>query len=167
MDGFRKRFYTPRAFARDLREVLAHMPSFRETARSERVSRSFAEKIMLAVTQVNGCRYCAYGHTRAALAAGVDTEEIAQIMAGDVDGFAQEEAVALAFAQHWAETGGHPDPDAERRFRTYYGPQVSEDILNWMRMIQMGNLMGNTFDALLYRLGIRGRQARQEAEPST
>jgi hypothetical protein len=31
----------------------------------------------------------------------------------------------------------------------------------------MGNLMGNTFDALLYRLGIRGRQARQEAKPST
>ena len=167
MDGFKKRFYTPRAFVRDLREVLAHMPSFRETARSARVSRSFAEKIMLAVTQVNGCRYCAYGHTRAALAAGVNAEEIAQILAGDLEGFAQEEAVALAFAQHWAETGGHTDPDAEGRFRAYYGPQVSEDILNWMRMIQMGNLMGNTFDALLYRLGIRRRPATQEAEPST
>lgn len=167
MDGFRKRFYTPRAFVRDLREVLAHLPSFRGTARSGRVSRSFAEKIMLAVTQVNGCRYCAYGHTRAALAAGVDAEEIAQILAGEVEGFAQEEVVALAFAQHWAEMGGHPDPDAERRFRTYYGPEVSEDILNWMRMIEMGNLMGNTFDALLYRLGIHRRQARQEGDPST
>ncbi len=167
MDGFRKRFYTPRAFVRDLGEVLAHLPSFRETARSERVSRSFAEKIMLAVTQVNGCRYCAYGHTRAALAAGVDAEEIAQILAGDLEGFTQEEAVALAFAQHWAEMGGQPDPDVERRFRAYYGPDVGEDILNWMRMIQMGNLMGNTFDALLYHLGIRRRPVRQEAEPST
>jgi AhpD family alkylhydroperoxidase len=161
VNGFGKRFYTPRAFVRDLRDVLAHMPSFRETARSERVSRSFAEKIMLAVTQVNGCRYCAYGHTRAALAAGVDAGEIARILAGELEGLAEEEAVALAFAQHWAETGGHPDPEAERRFRETYGPQVSTDILNWMRMIQMGNLMGNTFDALLYRLGLRRHHARQ------
>jgi AhpD family alkylhydroperoxidase len=162
MQGFGKRFYTPRAFARDLRNVFAHMSSFRETARSERVSRRFAEKIMLAVTQVNGCRYCAYGHTRAALREGVDAAEIAQIMSGELGGLAEEEAVALAFAQHWAETGGHPDPDAERRFREYYGPQVSTDILNWMRMIQMGNLMGNTFDALLYRLGFRRRRDGQQ-----
>ena len=162
MEGFRKRFYTPRAFVRDLREVLAHLSSFRETARSGRVPRSFAEKIMLAVTHVNGCRYCAYGHARMALRSGVTPQEISQILAGDLGGFAEEEAVALAFAQHWAETEGYPDPDAERRFRAYYGPQVSADILNWMRMIQMGNLMGNTFDALLYRLGIHRHQARQE-----
>ena len=166
MNGFRKRTYTPRTFVHDLRNVLAHLPSFRETARSGRVSRSFAEKIMLAVTQVNGCRYCAYGHTRTALRSGVAPEVIAQILAGDLEGLAEEEAVALAFAQHWAETEGHPDPDAERRFRAYYGPQVSTDILNWMRMIQMGNLMGNTFDALLYRLGIHGHPARQEEEVS-
>jgi hypothetical protein len=36
--------------------------------------------------------------------------------------------------------------------------------LNWMRMIQMGNLVGNTFDALLYRLGIRRRGAGQKGE---
>jgi AhpD family alkylhydroperoxidase len=165
MQGFGKRFYTPRTFARDLRDVFAHMSSFRETARSERVSRGFAEKIMLAVTQVNGCRYCAYGHTRAALREGVDAGEIARIMSGELEGLAEEEAVALAFAQHWTESGGHPDPDAERRFREYYGPQVSTDILNWMRMIQMGNLMGNTFDALLYRLGLR--RAGQAGERST
>jgi AhpD family alkylhydroperoxidase len=155
MEGFRKRFYTPRAFARDMREVMAHMPSFRDTARSGRVSRAFAEKIMLAVTQVNGCRYCAYGHSRTALREGVAPSEIALILAGELDGLAEEEAVALAFAQHWAETGGRPDPEAERRFREYYGPQISADIMNWMRMIRMGNLLGNTFDALLWRLGIR------------
>jgi hypothetical protein len=134
VNGFGKRFYTPRAFARDLREVLVHLPSFRETARSDRVPRSFAERVMLA--------------------------EIAQILAGELGDLAEEEAVALAFAQHWAETAGHPDPDAERSFREHYGPQVSTDILNWIRMIQMGNLMGNTFDALLYSLGIRRRHVK-------
>jgi AhpD family alkylhydroperoxidase len=134
------------------------MPAFRDTARSGRVSRAFAEKIMLAVTQVNGCRYCAYGHSRMALREGVAPEEIEKILAAELGNFPEEEAVALAFAQHWAETEGQPDPEAERRFREYYGPTISDDILHWMRMINMGNLMGNTLDAILYRLGL-GRSA--------
>jgi AhpD family alkylhydroperoxidase len=154
MNGFKKRFYTPRTFCRDLRAVLAGLPTFRDTARSGRVSRAFAEKVMLAVTQVTGCRYCAYGHTRMALKEGVAPEEIERIMAAELGDFPEEEAVALAFAQHWAETAGKTDPEAERRFLEYYGPVVSSDILNWMRMIHMGNLMGNTLDAVLYRLGL-------------
>lgn len=156
MNGFKKRFYTPRTFLHDLRAVLAGLPSFKDTVRSGRVSRAFAEKIMLAVTRVNGCRYCAYGHTRMALKEGVSPEEIASIMAAELGGFSEEEAVALAFAQHWAETTGRTDPEAERRFREYYGPVVSGDILNWMRMIQIGNLMGNTLDAVRCRLGLGG-----------
>ena len=75
-------------------------------------------------------------------------------MANELGDFPEEEAVALAYAQHWAETGGQPDAEADRRFRDYYGPEISGDIVNWLRMIQMGNLMGNSFDALLYRLGV-------------
>jgi AhpD family alkylhydroperoxidase len=155
VDGFRKRFYTPRTMFRDLREILAHRAQFRDTVRSGRVSRAFSEKIMLAVTAVNGCRYCTRYHTGQALREGVSAQEIARIMAADLGEFDEEEAVALAFAQHWAETGGQPDPEASRRFREYYGPLVSADILNWMRMINFGNLSGNTMDAILWRLGIR------------
>ena len=158
MQGFKKRFYTPRSFFRDLREMLARRSEIRDTARSGRVSRAFAEKIMMAVTAVNGCRYCAYFHTRQALAEGVPQDEIARILALELDQFPPEEAVALAFAQHWAETGGHPDPEAEGRFRETYGPQVSDDIMNWIRMITMGNLMGNSWDAFLWRIGIRRGQ---------
>lgn len=154
MHGFTKRTYAPRSFFRDLKEILSGLRSFRDTVRSGRVSRAFAEKIMLAVTQVNGCRYCAYGHTRWALREGVAPEEIESIMAAELGGFPEEEAIALAFAQHWAETEGQPHPEAERRFREFYGPVVSGDILNCIRMINMGNLVGNTFDAMLYRLGL-------------
>jgi AhpD family alkylhydroperoxidase len=156
---FRKRYYTPRTFARDLRRVLANMGDFRDTVRSGRVSRAFAEKVMLAVTAVNGCRYCAYGHSHWALEAGVEPGEVKRLLASDLGEFPEEEAVALAFAQHWAETAGAPDPEAERRFRDYYGDRVSDDILNWMHMIQMGNLLGNTFDAILWQLGLARRAA--------
>jgi AhpD family alkylhydroperoxidase len=156
MEGFHKRFYTPRSFFRDLRELVAHRSEIRETARSGRVSRAFVEKIMMAVTAVNGCRYCAYFHTRMALREGVPPDQIAGILSLELGAFPPEEAIALAFAQHWAETEGHPDPDAQRRFYETYGPQVSADILNWMRMINMGNLLGNSWDALLWRCGLRG-----------
>ena len=158
MQGFDKRFYTPRSFFRDLREMLARRSEIRETARSGRVSRAFAEKIMMAVTAVNQCRYCARYHTHLALKEGVSQDEIARILSRELGEFPAEEAVALAFAQHWAETGGHPDPEAERRFRESYGPQVSADIMNWIRMITMGNLAGNSWDALLWRIGIRRGQ---------
>ncbi|MEW6242582.1 MAG: carboxymuconolactone decarboxylase family protein, partial [Chloroflexota bacterium] len=35
---------------------------------------------------------------------------------------------------------------------TYYGQDTAEDILAYLRMITFGNLLGNTFDALLSRL---------------
>jgi AhpD family alkylhydroperoxidase len=119
------------------------------------VSRAFAEKIMIAVTAVNDCRYCAHFHTGMALKEGIPPDEIQKILSREIGDFPEEEAVALAFAQHWAETAGDPDPEVERRFRDYYGPQISTDILNWMRMIRMGNLSGNTLDAVLWRLRIR------------
>ena len=157
MVGFNKRYYTPRTFFRALREMASRRSQIRETARSGRVDRAFVEKIMMAVTAVNGCRYCAYFHTRQALKEGVPSEEIAKILSLELGDFPPEEAVALAFAQHWAETEGQPNPDAEHRFREYYGPQVSADILNWMHMITMGNLLGNSWDALLWRVGIQRR----------
>jgi AhpD family alkylhydroperoxidase len=157
MQGFDKRFYTPRSFMRDLRGMIARRSEIRETMQSGRVSRAFAEKIMMAVTAVNRCRYCAGYHTRLALREGVPQDEIARILALELDEFPPEEAVAMAFAQHWAETEGQPDAEAERRFRETYGPQVSADILNWMRVITMGNLLGNSWDALLWRAGLLWR----------
>lgn len=152
--AFRKRFYTPRPFLRDLGQILTHLPAFAESARSKRVSRAFAEKIMISVTAVNDCRYCARFHTALALREGIPPNQIEQILSAELGDFPEEEAVALAFAQHWAEMAGQPDPEVERSFRDYYGPQVSTDILHWMRMINFGNLTGNTWDAILWWLGI-------------
>ena len=63
---------------------------------------------MLAVTQVNGCRWCHYAHARIALTAGVSAAA-AQPDGPGAGRFPQEEAVALAFAQHYAESADRPD----------------------------------------------------------
>lgn len=152
--AYDKRVFGPRSLIAHAFALVSHWPDLRAVLRRREVSRAFAEKIMLAVTQVNGCRYCNYAHSRAALRAGVSEAELRQLLALELGAFPEHEAVALAFAQHYAETEGRPDPAALRRLRDYYGPAAGE-ILTYIRMITIGNLYGNTFDAFLARLSGR------------
>ena len=148
---FNKRIYTLPALTADVKHIFDHMDALRSAARSGRVSRAFAEKIMMVVTSVNGCRYCSYGHSRAALATGISEAELRKLMALDLGNFPENEMVALTFAQHYAEFSCNPDPAAWQRFTSYYGGETANDILTYLRMITFGNLLGNTFDALLSR----------------
>jgi len=152
---FSKRIYTPRSLLQDFRDILDHFHEFRSAVRSRRIDQAFAEKIMLAVTAVSGCRYCSYGHARMALASGVSPEEVDLLLGGEVGHASPEEAPALFFAQHYAESGGHPDPEMVQKLVQTYGQERARDILAHVRMITLGNLSGNTFDALLSRLGGR------------
>jgi AhpD family alkylhydroperoxidase len=154
---FSKRIYTLPAFTANVKNIFDHMDALRRAARGGRVSHAFAEKIMMVVTSVNGCRYCSYGHSRAALAAGVSESELKKLMALDLGDFPENEVIALAFAQHYAESCCRPDPAAWERVTSHYGEETANDIMTYLRMITFGNLMGNTFDALLSRL--RGKPA--------
>jgi AhpD family alkylhydroperoxidase len=159
--GFNKRIYSLPSFNTAVDEVFGNIEALKSAARGGRVSQAFAEKIMLAVTRVNGCRYCSFAHSRAALAAGVPESELRKLMAGEWRDFPQDEVVALTFAQHYAETQCQPDPAAWQRVVDYYGEDMARDILAYLRMITFGNLYGNTFDALLSRF--RGKPAAQSS----
>jgi len=114
---------------------------------------------MLAVTAVNGCRYCSYFHTKQALKSGITSEEISNLLSGDVANCPQDEAVAVVYAQHWAESDAHPDPEAVKRLHQTYGPEKTEAIHSMLRMIRMGNLLGNSWDYLIYRISFGRRGA--------
>jgi len=147
-----KRTYTPKTFMADIAWMLNHLDDVRAAHRSGRVDKAFAERIMLAVTNVNGCRYCDYFHARQALAIGIDESELQQLYAGEFGHLPEGQAVAIAFAQHFAEQKGKPDPLAWQRLQTFYGPDTARDITAYIHMITMGNLLGNGADALLFRL---------------
>jgi AhpD family alkylhydroperoxidase len=146
------RTYDLWSYFSDLRGVVTTWPALRQTVRRGRVSPGFAEQIKLIVSSVNGCRACSYEHCRRALRSGVSDAELASLMALDLGHFPPEQAVALAFAQHYAESGGRPDPQAAQRFRAYYGPQRSADIMNYLRLVQWGSMGGHTLDAFQRRL---------------
>jgi AhpD family alkylhydroperoxidase len=155
---FSKRIYSYATFKADTRRIFDHFDGFRQAARGGKVSKTFAEKIMLVVTRVNGCRYCSYAHSRAALAAGISEEELQDLLALQYQTFPIYEVTALNFAQHYAESNRQPDPNAWQRVITYYGEETAHDILAYIQMITFGNLLGNTFDALLSR--IKGHAAK-------
>ncbi len=147
-----KRTYTPKTLMADIAWMLGHLDYMRSAYRSGRVDKAFAERIMLAVTNVNGCRYCDYFHARQALAAGIDESELQQLYAGEFEHLPEGQAVAIVFAQHFAEQQGKPDPLAWQRLQSFYGPDTARDITAYIHMITMGNLLGNGADALLFRI---------------
>jgi AhpD family alkylhydroperoxidase len=153
MKAFNRRTYhSVSAVLADTKAILARRDQMRPLMRGESLDEAFRERLMLAVTAVNGCRYCSYAHARQALAGGIDPEEVRALQDGVLENSPEEELPALLYAQHWAETRGHVDPVARQRLVETYDPEAVEAIELALRTIQMGNLLGNTMDYVLYRL---------------
>jgi len=133
-------------------------------AMRQHLSPSFRERLMVMVTGVNGCRYCSYYHARAALKSGVSSAEFRDLLAGSIPADTPaEEYVALLYAQHWAESDAAPDPEATQRLVETYGEDRSAAIEIVLRMIRVGNLLGNSVDYVLYLLS-GGRLGLQESD---
>lgn len=152
---FNKRIFTLSTFAASARDLFAHLDELHSALAQHRISRAFSEKIMMAVTQVNGCRYCSYAHTRMALQAGVSEPELRDLLMGEFNHLPEHELIAVLFAQHYAEQADHYDATAWQALTETYGLDAANDILAHIRVITFANLYGNTLDALLERLRFR------------
>lgn len=106
----------------------------------------FRERIMLAVTQVNRCSICSHAHVKMALKAGVPREEITAILDADHGPVPADQQVAVLYAQHWADTQGTVDADAEARLAEAYDAETRAHILLSIRFINAMNLIMRRFD---------------------
>lgn len=150
---FNKRYYNnPGLFWNDFRFPFQNRDKMKLAMSGSLVSPAFRERLMLAVTAVNGCRYCSYFHAKEALKTGLSETEIRAMQDGIVDNAPAVELPALLYAQHWAESNAQPDPDIRQKLVAAYGSQTAEAIDAVLRIIRMGNLLGNTTDYWLYRL---------------
>jgi AhpD family alkylhydroperoxidase len=155
VNRFNRRIYPSiSAFVGDLKAIMARRDQMRPLMRGELIDTAFRERLMLAVTAVNGCRYCSYAHARQALAEGIDSGEVEALLDGVVENSPRGEVPALLYAQHWAETAGKVDPAARERIIETYSEDTVNAIDLALRTIQMGNLLGNTMDYALYRLSL-------------
>jgi AhpD family alkylhydroperoxidase len=153
---FTKRTYSLRELFADISFLIKNVRDVRRIRREKLISSAFRERLMLSVTSVYGCRYCCWAHTREALRSGVDQKEITGLLTGSVDNCPQEEAVALLYAQHWADSNASPDSEATIRLEQVYGAEKVKAINIILRMIRIGNLWGNSWDYFLYRISFGG-----------
>jgi AhpD family alkylhydroperoxidase len=157
-DQFQKRIFTPGLLLTDAAFLLAHGPSLIGVTRDENITRTFVEKIMTVTTAVNECTYCAWYHAKAAVASGIGAEEVKCLLDLEFQATASEfEIMALLYAQHYAETNRQPEEHMTARLFDAYGQRTAKHILLVIRMISFGNLVGNTWDAILSRF--KGRPA--------
>jgi AhpD family alkylhydroperoxidase len=165
MNKFRRRLYNkPREFIEDLRFIIPKRALIKRAMRGDLIPAAFRERLMMVVTQVNGCRYCSYYHAKEALKAGIPEAELQAIIEGCIpDSIPQEEYVGLLYAQHWAESNAQPDPAAVHKLTETYGKEKTDAIHIILRMIRVGNLLGNLGDYILYRITL-GKLGLTEAE---
>jgi AhpD family alkylhydroperoxidase len=153
MKTFKRRLYPSLDdFAVDLRATMGRPRQMRAVMRGDSLDPAFRERLMLAVTAVNGCRYCSYFHARQALVVGIPAEEADALAAGVMEGCPPEQLPAVLYAQHWAESDARPDPATRQRIVELYGAETTEAIELALHTIRMGNMAGNTVDYVLYRL---------------
>lgn len=64
----------------------------------------------------------------------------------------KDEIPALLYAQYWAEADSRPDPKIQLKLVDTYGVEKSNEIEMILRVIRAGNLSGNLWDYILYRI---------------
>lgn len=119
----------------------------RKTKKTNLLSDQFMERMMLAVTEVNGCDVCSYAHTRMALETGMDSSEIVNLLSGVMDGVPEDEVQGIMFGQHYADTRGNPSLETWHKINEIYGEKLARGLLASIRVIMLGNAYGIAFNS--------------------
>lgn len=148
----KQRIFDTKTFYRHLKNMIDSLYDLIRYKMSGNMDKTFTEKIMLAVTEVNGCRYCNYLHTKLALNAGVSKEDIQILLSGQFENISPGESHAFIFAQHYADTGGNLDFETYQNFVNFYGADKAKEILSVIKAIMVGNIYGLSIDAFINRI---------------
>jgi AhpD family alkylhydroperoxidase len=150
--NFDRKIYTGSLFLSDIGFLLSKAPKIIKMSKNKDINKAFVEKIMSVTTAVNGCTYCEWFHAKQALDSGISEDEIKNMMKLQFEADASDfEIMALLYAQHYAETNRKPSAEMTEKLFNFYGDKTANDILLNIRMILVGNLSGNTWDAILSR----------------
>ena len=151
MKRFRKRTYrSPLGLIADVFRVLSQPAGLSSLARGDSVSHAFRERLMLAVTGVNDCRYCSFLHSNLAAMTGLGGVEIKALLDGRIDSAPSHEIPGLTYAIAWAQADGKPEPNLWDKLLSVYGESTAAQIELALRTIRIGNLAGNSWDAVLH-----------------
>lgn len=156
--GIGKKLYSVRESYWIFYKGIRTMKYMFKAKRNNELSPQFIERIMLAVTEVNGCAICSYAHTKKALESGMSNEEIQKMLSGIIEDVPASEVAAVMFAQHYADTRGNPTRESWQRIVGIYGISKAKGILGSIRTIMIGNAYGIAWSSFFNRLRSRPDQ---------
>lgn len=160
MKNFAKRTFSLPLLARSLTAATVHSPVLLVALIRPATSRALREKVMLAVSSVNDCRYCNRVHTGLALANGVDLDELHHVLDhGTFGQVGSRDATAILFAQHFAATARQPTAEARAALAREFTARQRAEIMAYIHGIYFLNLSGNSYDAWLARFAGRKVEA--------
>jgi len=87
-----------------------------------------------------------------ALKQGMSNEEISSFLSGGDSFIKPEEAKAILFAQHFADSSGFPKKYAYDSIIKEYGEKKARIILSAIQVVMVGNMYGIPLGAFLSRL---------------
>jgi len=119
------------------------------------INKKFSSAIMLAVTEVNGCIYCSYYHTKVMFETGVTDDELEGLLSGNLKLAKKDQYVGLLFAQHYADVDGLYDKEMYKHVIEVYGELEAQGILSTIRLIMMGNAYGIAANCLKLRFSFK------------
>lgn len=142
-------------------DALRTIKYFKIGRKKEIISKKMTERIMLAVTAVNDCEMCSYGHTKMALNAGLSNDEIKAFLQGEFLEAPKEELKAIMFAQNYADEKTKIEQSVWNALLDEYKEEKSLAILGAIRMITMGNAYGIVFSSI--KIASKKEKAIKEA----
>ncbi len=149
---FRKRTYRLFEFVRGLRGIWSDRREIRAIWTKGRMHPALREKIMVAVAEVNGCRFCSFAHREWALDVGVSDVELAQLEGMRPEDFDRNTWLAIVYARTLAvEDFGPIDASLERQLAENFSDEKRRDIDVVARSMTLANRSANTLDAFLAR----------------
>ena len=122
-DRYRHR-YTLCEVYRVLLEAIPSIKILKRVKKDQSFDEAFIERLMLAVTEVNGCSLCSYAHAKMALESGFSEEEVSAFFSGSDTFVTPGEAKAILFAQHYADVQGKVEPEEYERLVAEYGEEA-------------------------------------------
>jgi len=151
--GHRKRTIGTFGFFGEMLSFAVQLPTIYKIWQKHEIEAGFREELMLAVSTLNDCKYCAWGHHEWANAAGVSEDELDHIEHGDPDGIERAKWVAISYVVAFvsAEYEDVPD-DLVQEMEANYTEHEIKEIELVARIMDIANRGANTWDAMLSRL---------------
>jgi len=151
--GFKKRTITAAQLAGRVASLVPELGTMYRVWLKQEVDAGFREQLMLAVSQLNGCIYCSWGHHEWAQISGVSNEELARLEQLDPTGFDRRKWVAISYVRALVkENFERVQPQLRRAMQHKYSAREIRDIELIAKVMDVGNRGSNTFDAMRSRL---------------